>query len=189
MGLGALIEEHYLILNNELGKVTKLIQRNMTSIIDFTFTTPDIGVLDAWKIDDKVSTRSDREVIVCNLTNLDETVGGMRTSQKITGWSVKALPDEKKKEACANWHQAAAERSWMIEGSLKDDIEREAEWIEFTLTEILDKNATQIRVTGRSKRWWNTEIEAKQNEHGRTRRLNQQGRADAFTVRTERNSY
>lgn len=35
----------------------------------------------------------------------------------------------------------------MRDGSFREDIEAEAEWIESTLTRIPDKHATQIRVT------------------------------------------
>lgn len=52
---------------------------------------------------------SNYEVIVCDLANPDKTVGGMRTSEKVRGWSVKALSDEKMKETSADWHRAAAE--------------------------------------------------------------------------------
>lgn len=96
--LQALIEKHYLILNNELEKATRPTRRNTTSIMDLTFTTQEIGALDTWIIDRELSTPSNYEVIVCELTNLDETVGGMRTSQEVTGRSFKALPDEEGKE-------------------------------------------------------------------------------------------
>lgn len=45
-GLEALVDRHDLILNNELGMVTRPTQRNTTSIIDLTFTTQEIRVLD-----------------------------------------------------------------------------------------------------------------------------------------------
>lgn len=40
------------------------------------------------------------------------------------GYSVKALLDDEKKQACADWHQAVAGRLWMREGSFKEDIEK-----------------------------------------------------------------
>lgn len=74
---------------------------------------------------------------------------------------MKTLPDEKKKEACTDWHQKAVGRPKIGEASSREDIERKAEWIESTLTGILDRHATQIRVTAGSKRWWTLEMETK----------------------------
>lgn len=65
----------------------------MTSIIDLTFTTAEIRVLDMSIIDEQLPILSDHEVIVCGLTNMKESVGGMGTSQVVTGWSVKTLSD------------------------------------------------------------------------------------------------
>lgn len=53
----------------------------------------------------------------------------------------------RRKEACIDWHQAAVGRPQVGEGSFMDDIENEAQWIQSTLTRILDKHVTQIRVT------------------------------------------
>lgn len=101
---------HNLILNNELGKAIRLTPQNTTSIINLMLTTPEVGKLDTWIIDEELSTPTDHEVIVSDLANLDETIGGMGTSQKVTGWSVKGLSKEAKKEASADYHRAAAER-------------------------------------------------------------------------------
>lgn len=64
---------------------------------------------------------------MCDLVNLDETVGEIRVSQEVTGWYIKAIPDEVRKDARAHWHRAAAEQPRIREGSSRDDIEREAE--------------------------------------------------------------
>lgn len=52
---------------------------------------------------------------------------------------------------------------------------------------ILDKHATQIRVTARSKRWLTPEIETKCMEYERIRRHYQQERVNTFTLREKRN--
>lgn len=109
-GLETLIERHELILNNELGKTTGLTHQKTKSIIDLMFNTHRIGVLDSWIIDQELSPLSDHEVIVCELANLNETIEVMRTSQEVIGWSVNVLSDETRKEACKDWHQAAAGR-------------------------------------------------------------------------------
>lgn len=74
------MERHNLILTNEPGKATRHTRRDTTSIIDLTFTTTEIRVLDTWIIDDELSTPSDYEVMVCYLANVDETVERMRIS-------------------------------------------------------------------------------------------------------------
>lgn len=60
--------------------MTRPTQNSRKLIINITFTTPDIGVLDTSFIDEDLSTLSDHEVVVCDLANLDETVGRMGTS-------------------------------------------------------------------------------------------------------------
>lgn len=49
----------------------------------------------------------------------------------------------------------------MGEGSSGENIENEAEWIELTLTGILNKHATKINITASSKRWWTPQVNAK----------------------------
>lgn len=63
--------------------------------------------LDTTIIDGELSTPSNHKVFVYNLSNLDETVAGMRTSREVTGYSVKALANEETKKACAEWYQTA----------------------------------------------------------------------------------
>lgn len=159
------------------------------SIINLMFTTREIEAVDFWIIDQELSTMFDHKVIVCDLTNLDETVGGMGTSQEVTGRSIKTLSDEKTNETCKDWHQTAAERPRMGEVGTRQDMVEEAEWIESILTTMLDRHVTQIRVTAGSKRWWTPEAEGKHKEYGCTRKLYQQGKSNAFTQKAERNSY
>lgn len=47
-------------------------------------------------------------MIVYYMATLADTVGGMRTTQDVMGWSVKCMSDEAKKVAPANCHHAAA---------------------------------------------------------------------------------
>lgn len=77
----------------------------------------------------------------------------------------------------------------MGEDDSKYDIKDEAEWIESTLTKILIKDTTQIKVTARSRRWWTLEVEAKRKKYRGTRRLNRQRRVKVFTLKVEQNSY
>lgn len=48
------------------------------------------------------------------------------------------------------------------------------------LTGVLNSHAALMRVTARAKRWWTPELEAKQQEYGRTERLYHQRRVRKF---------
>lgn len=123
------------------------------------------------------------------MVSLDDTARGIIPSQVATEWSVKGMSDEAKKAALPDRHQAAAVRHWMREGSSRDDIEDEAEWIESTPTRILDKPFNLIGVTAWFKRWWISEFEANRKEYGQTSRLYKQKRTNTFTLKAEQNSY
>lgn len=149
--LEPLIEGQGLVLNNKPGQATRPNQRSKTSIIDLNFATPEVGALDTCIIDEKLSTPSDYQVIVFDLESLYDTVGGIKTSQELTGWSVKNMSDEVKKEALVDCHQPATGRLQMGEGSSRDNMEDEVEWIEFPLMWIPDRHATHTKVTVQSK--------------------------------------
>lgn len=91
MGLKALIEGHGMIVNNKPGEATRWIRIRSTSIINHTFPTPEIRVLYTWIIDRELTITSDYEVIVFDHKSLEDTVGGMRTSQGVTGKSVRGM--------------------------------------------------------------------------------------------------
>lgn len=78
--LKRLVEDNDLILNNERGKATWSTRKKTTSIIDLTFTTPDMCAVDTWYIDNELSTQFKYEVIVCNLVDSGEGVGSKKTS-------------------------------------------------------------------------------------------------------------
>jgi hypothetical protein len=63
--LKQIIEDYSLILNNELGAITKP-GKTRGSIIDLMFTTLDIGPLESWAVERDNPTLSDHELIVLN---------------------------------------------------------------------------------------------------------------------------
>lgn len=75
------------------------------------------------------------------------------------------------------------------ESSTPKEVEEDGEWIETTLPLPLNSHVITLRETARSKRWWTSEVVAKQKEYGRTTPLYQEGRTNAFTLRVEQNSY
>lgn len=129
VGVESLIEGYSLILNTKPGEATRPTRRSTTSVIDLNFTTQQVGALDKWGIDGELSTLSHHEVIVFDMASPDNTASRMRTSQEVTGWSDKGLPEKTRKETSVDWHQAAAGYPGMREESFRDNIEDEANWI------------------------------------------------------------
>lgn len=73
-GLEALLERYDLILNNNPGEATRPTRRNTTPIFDLTFTTLEVGALDAWIIDKELFMPSDHKVMVYDIAGQDDTV-------------------------------------------------------------------------------------------------------------------
>lgn len=77
----------------------------------------------------------------------------------------------------------------MREDSEEEDIEKEAEWIETSLTATLDSHTTPLQITARSKRCWTDELEVKFKKYEGVGRLYQQRRVNTFTLKAVRNNY
>lgn len=95
MELEILIENYDLICNNESRKAIRPTRGQATFIIDLTFTMPELGPLDSWIIDKRLTVLSDHELIVFDMDNLDETIDSMRTIQEVTGWAIKVMSEDK----------------------------------------------------------------------------------------------
>lgn len=92
--LETLMESHDFICNNKPGKATRPTRGQKISIIDLTLSIPELGALDSWIIDEELATLSHYELIVFDITNLDETVGSMGTTQEAISWGIKAMNEE-----------------------------------------------------------------------------------------------
>lgn len=68
------------------------------SVIDLTFTTPELKTLDSWIIDEELATLSEYEFIVFDIANLNETVSIMGMSQKVIVRAIKVRSEDKKEE-------------------------------------------------------------------------------------------
>jgi hypothetical protein len=64
--LEIIIDKFDLILNNELGAIIRPNLRENNSIIDLTFTTTSIELLNSWLIEEEYTTLSNHELIVFN---------------------------------------------------------------------------------------------------------------------------
>jgi hypothetical protein len=93
------------------------------------------------------------------------------------------MREDDKDEAELLWLTATETRPTLDDFSFCEDIQSETLWIEETLTNILNQKARRIRLSARSKRWWNDTIDAKceavsqakrrQHESGGANRLEQ----------------
>jgi hypothetical protein len=69
--LKAIIDKFDLILNNELGAITRPNSRDNNSIINLTFTTTSIGLLNSWLIEEEYTTPSNHELIVFDWSDIE----------------------------------------------------------------------------------------------------------------------
>jgi aminoglycoside N3'-acetyltransferase len=69
--LEAIIDKFDLILNNELGAIIRSNSRKNNSIIDLTFTTTSIGLLNSWLIEEEYTTPSNHELIIFDWQDIE----------------------------------------------------------------------------------------------------------------------
>ena len=56
------------------------------------------------------------------------------------------------------WQSNAEQRGLLDDTCLAAEVEEEAIWVQETLTAVLNQYAKPVRVTPRSKRWWNRDV-------------------------------
>jgi hypothetical protein len=154
--LEKLIEDYMLILNNKPGAITRPGTTHTGSIIDLTFTTIEIGVLDRWAIEEDLPTLSDHELIIFEYSDLDLDETPLKTRKgEVTGWKIDDLliDSELKEKAEESWNLLAQNRAIIDYNSSKTDLEEEAIWIENSLTHIFNSYVKPLRITPYSKRW------------------------------------
>ena len=76
------------------------------------------------------------------------------------GWSIQnLLQDEKLRQAAKNdWGKSSTGHKYLTPLCTKDDLDKEVEWFENNLVELLNNHAKITRVCAYSKRWWNKEV-------------------------------
>jgi Endonuclease-reverse transcriptase len=96
--LEAIINRFDLIFNNEPGIITRTNLTRNKSIIDLTFTTTDIELLDSWAIKEENPTLLNHELIVFSWNDLRQNRLNKRPKE-ITGWNIdKLLLDQEKQK-------------------------------------------------------------------------------------------
>ena len=169
--LEEIIEKFDLILNNEPGIITRTNARKNQSIIDLTFTSTAIELLNSWIIEEKYFTSSDHELIVFEWLYLELNQLKSR-SQEITGWNIQKLEKDEKQlnQAYSYWQEISKNQPLIDEFSMEEDLEDEANWIEKSLTKTLDLFVKPIRITAFSKRWWNSTVKETRSTYSQMRR-------------------
>jgi ribonuclease HI len=157
--LEEVIDRYSLYVNNPPGEATRYKESPGVSIIDLALTTPSLGPLQAWEIDREKATGSDHELILLGWEALEEPPPE-GTSREVTGWQIDALQanEDALKQATAAWASEAADHPPLSDDCTEADLAKEADWVQDTLTSILDRQAKAVRLCARSKRWWQPEL-------------------------------
>lgn len=69
------------------------------------------------------------------------------------------------------------------------DVKLDIEWIQTTLTVMIDSYTTSQRVVTHLKRWWTPEMTENGKKYGRKQGPFQQGSVSEFTLKAEHNPY
>lgn len=139
--LEELIERYELLLNNDTDFPTRPASRGV-SIIDLALTSPDLGLLRVWEIPEEYPSLSDHEFILLEW----EDIGlGCHENQQLamTGWSIKNLLQDKGlwQAAKDEWQRINLGHDYLSHLSTKEDLEKEVEWFQSKIVELLDKHA------------------------------------------------
>ena len=78
----------------------------------------------------------------------------------MSGWSIKNLLEDKEllQAAKDEWNMTSKGQAHLRLSYTKEDLDREVEWFESRLTELLNSHAKITQITAHSKRWWNEEV-------------------------------
>ncbi len=78
----------------------------------------------------------------------------------MTGWSIKNLLQDRGlwQAAKDEWQRLSLGHDYLSHLSTKEDLEKEVEWFQSKIVELLDKHAKITRISAYSKRWWNKEV-------------------------------
>jgi len=158
------------------------------SLIDFFITKA--GMADNLEIATDLATTSDH-TIVCAHLRWDEGEG-VKVSRKGTGWDIDGLKSEEEKEnyekAKKYWKDKSSERPILTEESSGEELQKEAEWIQWSFVNHLNRCCKKVKVCARSKRWWNDEIAENRRILGSLKRARRRGEATQEQVTKQRSN-
>ena len=139
--LEELIESYELIVNNDTDFPTRPSSQGI-SIIDLALTNPELGLLRVWEIPEEYPSLSDHELILMEWEDIETQDPGNQQAA-MSGWSIKnLLRDEKLLQAAKNeWDKTSAGQAHLDLSCTKEDLDREVEWFESKLTDLLNNHA------------------------------------------------
>jgi hypothetical protein len=185
-----LIERHGLIINNNDHQPTRY-GRNCRSVIDLTLSTRGVGALIKWEIDKSLATTSDHEVIVFEWLPLNAVILEGK-KEGAHNWDLDPLyADEQTLEAASeDWLELSEGRApinaWATSPT---ELEAEAQWLQDSLRDVLDRHAAGRAPRARSKRWWTDEVRQQRKLFSSARRAHNDGRIGFDEYRRARNDY
>ena len=153
-----LIEQFGLLVNNEPGRITQPLSREV-SIIDLALSSAQLGPLTLWEIPEEHPSYSDHELIVLRWEDVEYNLTN-KSCEKITGWDIQGLIGDKNKlqAAQSEWTNLSQNRHIIDNFCTQQDLDGEVSWVESSVTSILNSYCKPIRITPFSKKWWNSEI-------------------------------
>ena len=177
--LERLIDRHDLFINNDLDKPTRPYKTSVsgdgargekvpsTSIIDLTISNQALGPLASWEIEKEALTTSDHLVIWASWESPEDEDSPQEAT--VTGWQIGTLMEdiEALEAVGRSWTKLSNTRPRLTDSCSLGDVENEAEWVEESLTEVLNTHTRKIRLCARSKRWWSPQVVEARNAYSR----------------------
>ena len=156
--LEEIIDEYGLLVNNEPGRSTRPVSQGI-SVIDLALSTTALGPLTLWEIPEEYPALSDHELILLRWEDIDHSLSQSNTS-RATGWDIQGPMEDKNQfnKAKKAWITQSRERPILDQICSRPILDLEVEWIEDTLTDLLNKYSKIMRVTPYFKRWWNGKV-------------------------------
>ena len=145
--LEELLERDELIVNNDTDFPTRPSSSGI-SIIDLALTSPELGPLRVWEIPEEYPSLSDHEIILMEWEEID-IPGQKNTQAAMSGWSIKNLLEDNKllKAAKSDWKRFNEDHQPLDLHCTKQELDKEVEWFEKKLTELLKKHAKTTQIT------------------------------------------
>ncbi len=152
------IKSYELIVNNDTNFPPRPSSLGI-SIIDLALTSSDLGLLRIWEIPEEYPSLSDYELILMKWEDID-ILSQRNNHIAISGWSIKnLLEDNELLEAMqSDWKRYDGDHQLLDLHCAKQELDKEVEWFEKKLTELLNKYAKITQITSYSKRWWNKKV-------------------------------
>ena len=156
------------------------------SLIDFFIMKT--FVADRLEISTELTTTSDHTLVFA-YSRWDKREG-VKVSRKVTGWDIDGLKSEEEKEniekAQKYWRDKSSKRPVLDENSSGEDLQKEAEWVQWNFVHHLNWFCKRVKVCARSKRWWNQEIAENRKILASIKRARKRGEAMQEQVRKQR---